>query len=103
VELASATVTPKVQRRCSDQFMAIRYEFGIGRRLGMRPGYRTGLVQFGFGGAGLGGDDSWRYNHSDEGEGDQEVMHGGGLLGLSSSELFHSLIIGPIRKFLNPT
>lgn len=66
-------------------------------------GYRTGLVELGFGGARLGGDDGWGYNHSDEGEGDQEVMHWGGLLGLSSSELFHSLIIGPIKKILNPT
>ncbi len=39
------------------------------------------LVELGFGGAGLGGDDGWGNNHSDKGEGDQEVMHWGGLLG----------------------
>jgi hypothetical protein len=61
------------------------------------------LVELGLRGAGLGGDNGWGYYHSDKGEGDQEVMHGGGLLGWSSSELFHFLMIGPLRKFLNPT
>jgi len=39
------------------------------------------LVDFGFRRTGLGGDNGWGYNHSDKGEGDQEVMHLGGLLG----------------------
>lgn len=34
------------------------------------------LVELGFRGAGLGGDNGWGYNHSNEGEGYQEVMHG---------------------------
>lgn len=40
-------------------------------------GYRgKKLVELGFGAAGFGGDNGWGYNHSNEGEGYQEVMHG---------------------------
>ena len=61
------------------------------------------LLEFGLSVAGLGGDDSRGYNHSDEGEGDKQIMHGEVLLCESSYELLYNLIIGSIRKTLNPT
>jgi hypothetical protein len=38
------------------------------------------LVDLGFSAAGLGGDDGWGYNHSDESQGNQNIMHGSDLL-----------------------
>jgi hypothetical protein len=47
----------------------------IGQRRQPEAISRSGLLEFGFGRAGLGGDDSWGYNHSDKGEGNEKVMH----------------------------
>ena len=35
------------------------------------------LLEFRLSVAGLGGDDGWGYNHSDEGEGDKQIVHWG--------------------------
>jgi hypothetical protein len=60
------------------------------------------LVDLGFGRGGLCHNDCGCDYHSDEGEGDKQIMHGVNLL-CGSSELFHSLIIDLIGFFLNPT
>jgi hypothetical protein len=35
------------------------------------------LVELGFSVAGLGGNNGWGYNHSNESEGDEQIMHWG--------------------------
>ena len=64
---------------------------------------KKSLVDFAFGRAGLGGDNGGGYDHSDECEGDQDIMHWVILLLRGSSELLHTLIIGWVRFFLNTT
>jgi hypothetical protein len=71
-------------------------------RLAEHPA-RTSLVELRFSAAGLRGDDCRCYNHSDEGETNQNIMHWGRLLCGSSHELLDTLIIGRISVFLNPT
>ncbi len=61
------------------------------------------LLGPGFRGARLGGDDGGGYDHSDEREGDEQIMHGSVLLLRSSSELFHRFIIGQVIRILNST
>jgi hypothetical protein len=61
------------------------------------------LVDFALGGAGLSGYNGWSYNHSDESEGDQDIVHRVILLSRSSSERLNTLIIGPVSFLLNPT
>jgi hypothetical protein len=64
---------------------------------------KKGLVDFAFSGAGLGGYNGGSYDHSDKCKGDQDIMHGVILLLRGSSELLLTLIIGPVRFFLNST
>jgi hypothetical protein len=56
--------------------MALRYELRNPTATVLAGWVSGKLVELGFGSAGLGGDNCWGYNHSNEGEGDQEVMHG---------------------------
>jgi len=70
---------------------------------GSVPRYSSNLVEFGIGRTGLGSNNSRGNNHSNEGKGDQNIMHGCSLLCESSNELLHTLIIDLIGKFLNPT
>ena len=60
------------------------------------------LVELRFSAASLGGDDGWGYNHSDEGEGDEQIMHGV-KSPVGPFQPLHNFIIGLIGKFLNPT
>lgn len=88
-------------------------ELGFIRILGQRPeqsgrftrteNQNAGLLKTRSGAAALRSDDGGCNNHSDEGKNNQNIMHGSNLLCESSSELVHTLIIGRIREFLNPT
>jgi hypothetical protein len=69
----------------------------------LKTAVRFRLFEFGIGRTGLGSDYGRGNNHSDEGKGNQNIMHGSSLLCESSLEHLHTLMIGLIGKFLNPT
>ena len=54
-------------------------DFGL-ESFAVRAAHGTGLVDLAFARAGFGGDNCGSYNHSDECESDQDVMHGVFLL-----------------------
>ena len=63
---------------------------------------RRRLVDLGFGGGGLGHNHGRCDHDSDERQTNQQIMHGEGSC-VDSNELVHTLIIGQINNFLNPT
>ena len=76
-------------------------QIGRWRNARQKPRCLFGLVG-GFG-AGLGGNNSGGYNHSDKGQGDQEVMHGFRSPCAARGEPVHMKIIVQNRKRLNTT
>jgi hypothetical protein len=63
---------------------------------------RRRLVDLGFCGGSLGHNHGRRDYDSDERQTNQQIMHGEGSC-VDSNELVHTLIIGRINNFLNPT